>query len=125
MYGLGIPIGYILIQSNGGAEGVKQRYLEQFLDHFKTKWNIRALITLSDKDWSEINAFLKTFPEAKHQLCFWHALRAIKSRLSILRQTPTFYDAAAAHAEFHWIDKTFVPIGQSTQPKARLFSNLM
>ena len=55
-------------------------------------------------------------PAAKHQLCFWHALRAIKKRLAKLRRAPAHYDVEAAHAEFHWIDKSFVPIKQSDDP---------
>jgi hypothetical protein len=35
-----------------------------------------VLITLTDKDWAEINACLAEYPDAKHQLCFWHVLRA-------------------------------------------------
>ncbi|KAJ7788196.1 hypothetical protein B0H14DRAFT_3892573 [Mycena olivaceomarginata] len=64
------------------------------------------------KDWAEINAFLAEYPEAKHQLCFWHALRAVKTRLAILRRAPAHYAVAVAHAEFDWIDTKFVPLSQ-------------
>jgi hypothetical protein len=67
---------------------------------------------LSDKEWQEINSFLAEHPEAKHQLCFWHCLRAIKKRLSILRRTPAFYRVDDAMREFLFIDKSFVPVGQ-------------
>lgn len=89
--------------------------MKDLLDHFNKTWQLRAIITLTDKDMAEINAFLAKFPEAKHQLCFWHALRAIKKRLAILRRMPAHYDAALAHAEFDWIDTKFVPIGQSQE----------
>ena len=39
----------------------------------------------SDKDCSEINAFSTVFPDAKHQLCYWHVLRAIKQHLVVLQ----------------------------------------
>ncbi|KAJ7575437.1 hypothetical protein C8J56DRAFT_801436 [Mycena floridula] len=57
VYGSGLPLGYLLIQSNQGVAGGKQRYLDEMLGYFNTKWTIRALATLTDKDWAEINAF--------------------------------------------------------------------
>jgi hypothetical protein len=106
-------LGYLLVQSSPqSAAGGKEKYLRQLLAHFKNVWKIRALITLTDKDWAEINAFLAEYPEAKHQLCFWHALRAVKTRLAILRRAPAHYAVAVAHAEFDWIDTKFVPLSQ-------------
>jgi hypothetical protein len=108
-----MPLGYLLIQSSGdGATGGKERLIRQLLHHFHKVWKVRAIITLTDKDWSEINAFLAEYPDAKHQLCFWHALRAIKQRLAILRRAPAYYNATLAHEEFNWIDPKFVPIAQ-------------
>jgi hypothetical protein len=105
-------LGYLLIQSNGGTTGAKERFLSEFLEYINVHWNLRVIITLTDKDWAEINAFLAKFPEAKHQLCFWHALRAIKRRLSFLRRAPAFYNVTLAVAEFDWIDPSFVPVSQ-------------
>jgi hypothetical protein len=68
---------------------------------------------LTDKDWSEINSFLATLPDAKHQLCYWHAIRAVKTRLAILQRAPAPYNVKAAKAEFNWIDESFVPVNQS------------
>jgi hypothetical protein len=111
-----MPLGYLLVRSTPeSAPGGKEKFLQELLAHFRTVWKVRALITLTDKDWAEINAFLAKYPEAKHQLCFWHALRAIKTRLAILRRVPAHYDVVAAHAEFGWIDEKFVPISQSQE----------
>jgi hypothetical protein len=85
------------------------------LKHFKGTWNIEAKVTLTDKDLSEINAFRGIYPEAKHQLCFWHCLRALKKRLSILRRGPTFYNVEEAKREFEFVDVKFVPRGQSKE----------
>jgi hypothetical protein len=113
-YGSGCPLGYLLIQSSGDTEeGGKERYLRDLLSYVKDTWNLRALITLTDKDLSEINAFLAVYPEAKHQLCFWHCLRAVKTRLSILQRRPKHYDVLEAKREFDWIDEMFVPSAQS------------
>lgn len=71
------------------------------------------MFTVSDKDWSEINACKAVFPDAKHQLCFWHVLWAIKKCLSILCHMPGFYSAEAAYAEFNFIDCSFLPTPQA------------
>ncbi|KAF5366172.1 hypothetical protein D9758_005759 [Tetrapyrgos nigripes] len=114
VYGSGCPLGFLLLQSpQKGDAGVKEDYILCFLEHFKTKYALDPLFTLSDKDLSEINAFLKAFPSSKHQLCFWHCLRAVKQRLSILRRPPKFYDVTKTRNEFgDEIDKNFVPVGQ-------------
>lgn len=54
----------------------------------------------------------RVFPEATHQICYWHTLRAVKQRLAVLRRQPAPYDADKAHRDFDFIDQTFVPIGQ-------------
>ena len=60
--------------------------------------------TLSDKDWSEINAFRAVWPKAKHQLCFWHALRAVKQQLAKNKDTPAPYDPEEAQRQFSFIN---------------------
>lgn len=90
----------------------KQRCIQQLLHHVKMTWKLRLIVTLTDKDWQEINAFLAQFPEVKHQLCFWHCLRTVKTCLSILQRTPAFYNVMDAMSEFQFIQELFVPIGQ-------------
>lgn len=92
-------------------KGAKQRVIEHFLRELK-KLGVNPEYTLSDKDWSEINAFRAVWPKAKHQLCFWHTLRAIKKRLAKPKETPTPYDVDRAHHEFSFIKETFVPAAQ-------------
>jgi hypothetical protein len=119
--GSGCPLGYLLIHSAVGSEtGGKQRYLEEFLEYFQKKFKVQAIFTLTDKDMSEINAFLSKFPDAKHQLCFWHCLRAIKTRLSILRRRPKFYDVLEAKKEFSFVDTSFIPQRQEKEPKTKV-----
>lgn len=101
-----------MMQSNSHTPGAKERLIRQLLLSLREKWGIKARITLTDKDFSEINAMRSVFPEAKHQLCFWHVLRAVKKRFAILRRMPGYYDVKAAHEEFHWISSTFIPIAQ-------------
>ena len=111
-YGTGLPLGFILLLSNGGAAGGIQRYLTKFISHIQEKWRINTVVGLSDKNMSEINSCRVTISTRKHQLCFWHGVTAVKKRLSTLRRMPAFYDVEKACAEFSWIDKSFVPIAQ-------------
>ncbi|KAJ6458442.1 hypothetical protein C8R45DRAFT_843769, partial [Mycena sanguinolenta] len=101
VYGLGMPLGYLLVQSSPqSAPGGKEKFLRQLLAHFRKVWKVRALLTLTDKDWAEINAFLA---------------EAVKTRLAILRRAPAHYAVEVAHAKFDWIDTKFVPISQSEE----------
>ncbi|KAJ7026510.1 hypothetical protein C8F04DRAFT_890657, partial [Mycena alexandri] len=57
VYGSGMPLGYLLVQSTPeSSAGGKEKIICQLLRHFRDVWKVRALITLTDKDWSEINA---------------------------------------------------------------------
>lgn len=106
----------MFVHSDGeGDTGAKARLLAQFFQHFVEKWKLKAAVTLSDKDKSEIPALRTVFPDAKHQLCFWHVLRAIRTRLKILRRQPGPYDEKAANEEFSFIDREFIPVGQMTE----------
>ena len=75
---------------------------------------MRPEFTLTDKDWSEINAMQAVWPDSKHQLCFWHGLRAVKQRLSKNKESPAPYNPEPVAREFSYIDKSFVPVGQRT-----------
>ncbi|KAJ7710111.1 hypothetical protein B0H16DRAFT_1745743 [Mycena metata] len=50
--------------------------------------------------------------DIKYQLCFWHCIRAVKTRLSVLGRHPAHYDPDEAFKEFDWINRDFVPINQ-------------
>ncbi|KAI0348907.1 hypothetical protein OH77DRAFT_1465898, partial [Trametes cingulata] len=107
--GAGLPLAFIFIRtSDGAAPGAKQTVLERFLAALKAR-GVYPEFTLTDKDWSEINAMNANWPDAKHQLCFWHGVRAIKQRLCKGRDAPGPYDATAANQEFSFIDIEFIP----------------
>lgn len=72
---------------------------------------ISPQFTLSNKDQSEINAPREVWPSAKHQLCLWHVLRALKQQLCH-NESPSSYNALSAHATFSVIDPVFIPLGQ-------------
>ncbi|KDQ08348.1 hypothetical protein BOTBODRAFT_166049 [Botryobasidium botryosum FD-172 SS1] len=112
-YGSGLPLGYLLVKTvDKAVPNSKKRVLEQFLAHFRDEHELNVKFTLSDKDFAEIGACRTVFPKAKHQLCFWHCLKAIKKRLSILRRQPAHYNWVQAKQEFGFIDQQFVPVAQ-------------
>lgn len=60
--GSGIPLAYCLIQTKAEAEhGAKEAVLTDFLTRLKER-NVNPEFTLSDKDWSEINAMRAVWP---------------------------------------------------------------
>lgn len=115
---------FLLISTNKEADkGVKQVVLERFLGELKDL-GVNPEYTLSDKDWSEINAMRNTWPQAKHQLCFWHALHAVKQCLAKNKETPAFYDVNEACHEFSYIKANFIPYLQQTGSVVCLFPTL-
>ncbi|PCH36008.1 hypothetical protein WOLCODRAFT_81724 [Wolfiporia cocos MD-104 SS10] len=107
--GSGIPLAFLLIlMGPNAAGGTKQTVLEGFLRELK-KRRVDPEYTLTDKDWSEINVMHAIWPNAKHQLCFWHALRALKQRLTKSKENPAPYDVISAQEEFSFINTDFLP----------------
>jgi len=115
--GSGLALGWCFLRpkSKEPKLGSKELILSAWLRHFRYEWKINARVTHSDKDRSEINALTSVFPGAKHQLCYWHVLRAIKKRLSVLRRQPAFYNATQAVSKFPFISHIFLPIAQRSQ----------
>src|SRR5260370_11549370 len=75
-----------------------------WLQYFQDTWKLNIRVTHSDKDFSELNALAKVFPNAKSQLCFWHVLRAVKKRLAVLCRQTGYYNVTKATNEFPFID---------------------
>lgn len=122
--GSGVLLAYCLIQTSPEAgKGAKEETLKSFLHHLK-KLGVNPEYTLTDKDWSEINAMRAVWPHTKHQLCFWHALRALKQRLAKNKTTPAFYNVESDLGEFSFISRAFVPTGQR-DPSAAVVSIIL
>ncbi|KIJ30764.1 hypothetical protein M422DRAFT_184438 [Sphaerobolus stellatus SS14] len=106
--GRSLPVAFVFVTTDGSAlSGAKDRMLQQVLGHLKNKCP-NILFTLSDKDQSEINACRAIFPQARHQLCYWHAIRYIEERLAE-DKIPAPYDPLKAHRIFDFIDPTWAP----------------
>ena len=82
MLGEGLPLSYMFVVTNANAPPhTKETVLVNWMEGLKA-CGITLEFTLSDKDQSEINALGRVWPTAKHQLCLWHILRALKRRLA-------------------------------------------
>jgi hypothetical protein len=111
MLGEGLPLSYLFISTEvNAAPHTKQSVLIGWMGAIRAL-RVDPEFMLSDKDQSEINALKHVWPQAKHQLCLWHILRAIKRRLS-QNVRPSPYNAFEAHNAFRAIDPSFVPLGQ-------------
>ncbi|KIJ32234.1 hypothetical protein M422DRAFT_266046 [Sphaerobolus stellatus SS14] len=107
-YGIGAPLAYLFIQtSKQAAPGSKEAVIASWLESLK-RLGIQPEFVLTDKDQSEINAVKRVWPDAKHQLCFWRALRAVKQRLAKNKSMPAHYNGESAHAVFNFIDPLFI-----------------
>ncbi|CAK5266892.1 unnamed protein product [Mycena citricolor] len=113
VFGSGLPLAILLIKSKNPEPGAKEKYLRSLIRNITETWKIKPIQSLSDKDITEINAFLAELPaDTKHQLCFWHGIRVVRGRLSVLARRPAVYHADEASEEFPFIDSRFLPIAQ-------------
>ncbi|KAK6974646.1 hypothetical protein R3P38DRAFT_2583717 [Favolaschia claudopus] len=113
VFGSGLPVGFLFIKTSSPEPNQKEKYIRAFIRDLLDKWNLDVIQSLSDKDITEINALLAELPDdIKHQVCFWHSIRIVRGRLSVLARRPAFYDVNEAFREFDWIDREFLPLGQ-------------
>ena len=121
MLGEGLPLSYLFVVTAAEAPPhTKETVLVNWMEALKCR-GIDPEFTLSDKDPSEINALGRVWGKAKHQLCLWHILRAVKRRLANNREPPAFYDSRDATRMFPFVDSAFLPLGQmSANDKVRI-----
>jgi hypothetical protein len=111
MMGEGLPLSYLFITTERNAvPHTKQAALIAWMSAISSL-GINPQFVLSNKDQLEINALKHVWPQAKHQLCLWHILRALKRQLA-QNENPGSYNALEAHDAFPVIDAAFVPLGQ-------------
>ena len=82
--------------------------------------HIQPLCCLTDKDMSEINAIRNAWPNAKLQLCFWHAIKAVKTRLANSEKSTAFNPRASIEEFPELIDPYFTP-ALATEPTTKKF----
>jgi hypothetical protein len=107
--GQAVPMAFAFTASADGTAlpGAKDRMLQDFIGWVSERCP-NITFTLSDKDTSEINAFHTVIPTAKHQLCYWHALKYLEERLAE-DKPPARYDPRKAHRIFEFVDPTWAP----------------
>ncbi|KAL1744255.1 hypothetical protein HDZ31DRAFT_39152 [Schizophyllum fasciatum] len=106
VHGSGCPLAYLCINITTSQDrGTKEEYIRAVLRHLRDVSKICAHVTLSDKDWTEINACLA-------------------KRLPIKDRAPAFYDVDAATQEFSWINRSFVPVAQIGGTVSKLSTDL-
>ena len=94
--GTGVPLAYCFVDvfkdnktgDRYAVPGAIPSTLEQFLRPLRA-YGCKPTFFGTDKDFSEIWAIHQAFPEATIQLCFWHARRAIRTKLSSSQATKT------------------------------------
>lgn len=94
--GTGVPLAYCFLEvfaNNAKGErrampGAISGVLCQFLRYLKAS-GLNPTFFGTDKDPSEIFAVRQTWPNATVQLCYWHARRAIRSKLASTQKTNT------------------------------------
>ena len=64
---------------------------------------------LTDKDFSQINAAQSTWPDAKIQICLWHAKRALKKKLSDNElKNFSHHSLLNSHQQYDFIDTQWI-----------------
>lgn len=82
--GTGVPLAYLFVEKDASCSSAFPGTLTQILDQYLRYLSQTGLVPAfvgCDKDKAEINAIQQVWPFCKVQLCFWHAKRAIQSRL--------------------------------------------
>lgn len=110
--GAGFPLSYCLLSTASSIEINKRtQALTAWATKLRDVYDIHPEFDHTDKDMAEI-AMARTVWNAKHQLCSWHLLKAVRERLSQSKLATTPYRPLRAHAQFSFIDPTFTPPGQ-------------
>ena len=87
--------------------GTKDRMLQKVLQHVDKYCPNIAAVHL-DKDPTELSSVCVVFPNARSQLCCWHAIKYLEKRLA-KDKPPAKYDPHTAHKAFTFIDPTWAP----------------
>ena len=84
--------------------GTKDRMLQKVLQHVDKYCPNIAAVHL-DKDPTELSSVHVVFPNARSQLCYWHAIKYLEKRLAE-DEPPAKYDPHTARKAFTFIDPT-------------------
>ena len=75
----GFPLSYCLLTTVTSVEvGKHTRVLQAWAAILCNKYGMVPGFVQTDKDMAEIGASNQVWPEAKHELCWWHQCEAIR-----------------------------------------------
>jgi hypothetical protein len=108
----GFPLSYCLLTTASSVEDRKRtKALEAWAAILREEHSVVPRFVHTDKDMAEIGASRRIWPEAKHQLCWWHQREAVRRRLK--GNLPTLvYNAPRAVREHAFINIAFKPYGR-------------
>lgn len=109
----GFPLSYCLLTTASSFEDRKRaRVLESWGTILRDTYGLVPRFIHTDKDMAEIGASRRVWPEAKHQLCWWHQREALRRRLK--GNLPTSrYNIPRAQREHPFINPAFKPHGRT------------
>ncbi|KAJ7654535.1 hypothetical protein DFH06DRAFT_1092784 [Mycena polygramma] len=110
--GAGFPLSYLLLSTATSIDqGKRTKALTAWAKCLRDAYGVEAEFSHVNQDMAEIG-MLKDVWNTKISLCWWH-LRPARACAPFVKLATTPYDPGRAHAEFSFIDTTFVPMGQA------------
>jgi hypothetical protein len=108
--GFGVPLAYCLLSTATSiAKDKRTQALSAFFSAARDKYNLNPDVIHTDKDMAEVNAAHIVWPSSKHQLCWWHLRKAVRTRLAKNSLSTVPYHPFDAEREFGFIDVEFLP----------------
>jgi hypothetical protein len=105
----GFPLSYCLLTTATSVEdGKRTRALEAWATILRNEYGVCPRFVHTDKDMAEIGASRQVWPDAKHQLCWWHQREAIRKRIKGNLPTSA-YNPQRANREHAFLDINFKP----------------
>ncbi|CAG8653296.1 28384_t:CDS:2 [Gigaspora margarita] len=120
--GSGFAMAYLFVEGKNKKDGAATEILALFFESLYNLGMNNIQFFLTDKDYTQISAAQKIWPNAKIQICLWHIKRALKKRLA--DNTPPkviTYSSYSANQVFRFIDIEFYSAMNEVQKKIFCF----
>ncbi|KAJ7194330.1 hypothetical protein GGX14DRAFT_339727, partial [Mycena pura] len=109
----GFPLAYCLLSTASSiAIGKRKLALTAFGVCVRDTYGVNPEFAHTDKDMAEIG-MLKAVWDPKVSQCWWHVNDAVGKRMKSSKVSTTPYNSIRAHADFSFIDISFVPHGKA------------
>ncbi|EGN95258.1 hypothetical protein SERLA73DRAFT_162751 [Serpula lacrymans var. lacrymans S7.3] len=105
----GFPLSYCVLSTASALDiGKRKVALTAWVKCLRDTYGVVPIFTHVNKDMAKIG-MLREIWDAKIQLCWWHLRQAMQECLAKNKLATTPYNPQRAHAEFAFINTTFVP----------------